>query len=248
MPPHLVCNVHLPSSWDAGGPHSKPMAPVVVVTEKPTKKKRSITAADIPTPSFTSFAHSLQPPPSASGSRATKRQALGAAASSVAAAPAGAPDIGGGPPQSAKDACESILASIQRSSALAERHLQEEREHSINLDHILSRVPYKEMLRDLFGSGSYAAPKMPVVTKAYEEMFMREPMFEYERPCVMGSQCECNFVSSIPGDCFTGVEFLLPGDEAQKQQQLHAQMCVLCHRRLVQKLFYDIIYAGSPYR
>lgn len=153
-----------------------------------------------------------------------------------------------GPPQSARDACENILAAIQRCNVVAERQPPSSVacDAKINLDHILSRVPYREMLKDLFGSNAgYKAPDIPVVTKAYEESFMRQPMFEHERPCIMGTQCECNFVSTISGEGFIGVEFTLPSDPDGSSKR---QMCVLCHRKLVQKLFYDIIYTGSPYR
>ena len=101
---------------------------------------------------------------------------------------------------------------------------------------------------------------------------MRQPMYDYERPCVMGGNCECNFIGTKVGEGFTAVEFPLPTatsgqgsmcsstaeDDDQQQQQKGEEgggppaappsMCVLCHRRLVQSLFYDIIYAGSPYR
>lgn len=172
----------------------------------------------------------------------------------------------GGPPQSARDACENILASIQRCQNISSKQtlpLCKKDLISINLDHILSRVPYKEMLKDLFGSNAslqsgYRAPQIPVVTKAYEESFMRQPIFDYERPCVMGAQCECNFVSSNASDAFTAVEFLLPSEQQKYDKQFDddsdgsdgrkRQMCVLCHRKLVQKLFYDMIYSGSPYR
>ncbi len=177
-----------------------------------------------------------------------------------------------GPPQSAKDACENILAAIQRCSAFACKHAAHEEIPSIqvNLDHILSRVPYKEMLKDLFASNAsivqhqqpssgavvvgagtltYRAPQIPVVSKAYEESFMRQAMFDYERDCVMGSQCECNFL--CVDNAFTGVEFLLPSEAACRESagnDSKRQMCVLCHRKMVQKLFYEMIYSGSPYR
>lgn len=122
---------------------------------------------------------------------------------------------------------------------------------SINLDHILSSTPYKDMLRDLFGadsstraSKSLRVPAIPVVTKAYEESFMREPMWEYERTCVMGSNCECNFIGTRQGEGFIGVEFILPSEASMEASERARSMCVLCHRRLVQSLFYDIIYAG----
>lgn len=108
------------------------------------------------------------------------------------------------------------------------------------------------MLKDLFGSNAattqgYRAPCIPVVSRAYEESYMRQPMHDYERQCVMGSNCECNFIGGKAGDGFTAVEFLLPAEaSALQERQLAAQqMCVLCHRRLVQSLFYDIIYTGA---
>lgn len=130
---------------------------------------------------------------------------------------------------------------------------------AINLDHILSCTPYKDMLRDLFGADAgeggddgrggdpkqrLKVPVIPVVTKAYEESFMREPMWEYERPCVMGSNCECNFIGTRQGEGFVGVEFILPSEACMEASERSRSMCVLCHRRLVQSLFYDIIYAG----
>jgi hypothetical protein len=159
----------------------------------------------------------------------------------------------GCPPQSAKDACENILVAIQKcslsssSSSSSKSSSSQEGMMVINLDHILSKVPYKDMLKDLFGSSSGATiPQIPVVTKAYEESFMRQPMFEHEKPCIMGSECECNMISSVPGEGFVGVEFHLPSSHAGGDTKV--QMCVLCHRKMVQKLFYDIIYADSPYR
>ncbi len=124
-------------------------------------------------------------------------------------------------------------------------------DHSISLDHILSNIPYKDMLQDLFGlnagdSRRVMSPlSIPVVTKSYEESFMREPMYESERACVMGINCECNFIGSAPGHGFISVEFTLPSEDCLQVSERPRQMCVLCHRRLVQSLFYDIIYSGG---
>ena len=125
----------------------------------------------------------------------------------------------------------------------------------VNLDHILSCVPYRDLLQDLFGkstsspgaSASSASLCIPVVTKTYEESFMREPMWEYERPCVMGSNCECNFISTRPAESFVGVEFILPFEASLDASKRPRQMCVLCHRKLVQSLFYDIMYSAAPF-
>lgn len=43
---------------------------------------------------------------------------------------------------------------------------------------------------------------------------------------------------------FVGVEFILPNE----RQSPTRQMCVLCHRKMVQNLFHDIIYTGAQHR
>lgn len=106
----------------------------------------------------------------------------------------------------------------------------------------MGRVPYRELLQDLFSDSGVVAPSVPVVTRAYEEAHMREPIDVSERRCVMEESCECNMLSRENG--FVGVEFILPNE----RQTPTRQMCVLCHRKLVQNLFYEIVYTGSPYR
>ncbi len=101
------------------------------------------------------------------------------------------------------------------------------------LDHILARVPYKTMLENLFGNLDQTVPDVPILTKAYEESFMRQPLTG-ERACAMGELCECTMIDrSAP---FVGVELRLPGDDDQPQ------MCVLCSRATTQKCFYDMCY------
>ena len=104
----------------------------------------------------------------------------------------------------------------------------------LDMDHILSRVPYRDMLENLFGEASGASgptPELPIITKVYEESFMRQATAG-ERPCAMGDQCECRFIDRQAP--FTAVEFRLPSDPEVPQ------MCVLCSRRTTQKMFYDM--------
>ena len=104
----------------------------------------------------------------------------------------------------------------------------------LDMDHILSRVPYRDMLENLFGEhsdGLAPAPELPIITKVYEESFMRQPTAG-EHPCAMGEQCEARFIDRHAP--FTCVEFRLPGDPETPQ------MCVLCSRRATQKMFYDM--------
>jgi len=107
----------------------------------------------------------------------------------------------------------------------------------LDLDAILSRVPYRDILENLYGREEYARGEVPVVSRAYEEAFLREPM-PGERPCVSGELCECMFIDrACP---FVAAELRLPNDPDT------AQMCVLCSRATTQKCFYDMCYLGKP--
>ena len=111
----------------------------------------------------------------------------------------------------------------------------------LKLDHILSRVPYKTMLENLFqnvaSDEGAPVPSVPILTRAYEESFMRQPL-PGERQCVMGELCECMHIDrSCP---FVGAELRLPNDPDTPQ------MCVLCSRSTTQKCFYDMCYLGHP--
>lgn len=108
----------------------------------------------------------------------------------------------------------------------------------INLDHVLSRVPYKAMLENLFQhSEVQEARDIPVLSRAFEESFMRQPLAG-ERPCAMGELCECMQIDKA--NPFVGVELRLQNDPEE------AQMCVLCSRCTTQKCFYDMCFLGQP--
>lgn len=110
---------------------------------------------------------------------------------------------------------------------------------TLPLDHVLSRVPYKTMLENLFQQGddpSQAVRDVPILTRAYEESFMRQAL-PGERSCAMGDMCECMHIDkSSP---FIGVELRLPNDPEE------TQLCVLCSRSTTQKCFYDMCYLGQ---
>jgi hypothetical protein len=113
---------------------------------------------------------------------------------------------------------------------------------SLELDTLLSRLPYKRMMHDMLPhSPKRSLPSVPYVTRIYEERFMREAMHPNERECVMRSSCECMFIDSQQP--FVGVEFVLPGEDVTEVPQ----MCVLCSRASTQQLFYDIIFDNSTF-
>lgn len=78
---------------------------------------------------------------------------------------------------------------------------------------------------------------VPLVSREYEESFMRECVCEEDKPCSLGQYCECNFI-----DCensFVGVSFVMPD-----LQSIDSNMCILCLRNLTQLLFYRIVNGG----
>ena len=98
------------------------------------------------------------------------------------------------------------------------------------------------MLESLFGDSAYVTENIPIVSRVYEESFMRECIDNNENRCVMGKNCECMFIDN--NIQFIGTEFLLPGESASDQPQL----CVLCHRKVTQQLFHDMIFKGESFR
>lgn len=116
---------------------------------------------------------------------------------------------------------------------------------TLQMDTILSRIPYHTMLDNLFGGLDIDEMKqnnVPVVCKAYEESLMRECIYPNEKKCVMGDNCECRFIDEEQP--FTATEFLLPGELSTD----HAQMCVLCSRKYTQQLYHDMVFKGVKIR
>lgn len=107
----------------------------------------------------------------------------------------------------------------------------------LQLDHVLSGVPYQSMLESLFGGLTQAETDVPLVTKAYEEAYMREAG-PGEPTCAMGELCECQFIDKNAP--FVGVQFQLPSASGTSPK-----MCVLCYRKTTQRLFYDMCYQGK---
>ena len=77
---------------------------------------------------------------------------------------------------------------------------------------------------------------MQLVTREYEESFMRECHLPDDTPCVMGEFCECVVVGN-----FCGAAFVL-----QQICVSNPRMCVLCMRKTTQLLFYRVVGSGMP--
>lgn len=114
----------------------------------------------------------------------------------------------------------------------------------LDIHSLISRLPYSQMLNQVFTDDANSSIVVPVVTRAFEESFMREVIHTHERSCVCGENCECNFID--PQMPFVGVEFTLGGQTTPID--IGNQMCILCSRRLTQELFFNMVYNGHRFR
>ena len=130
---------------------------------------------------------------------------------------------------SVEDICRSICDNIGRCEDL---------DYELDFSDVLSHIYYRGVLQGLFGGKGIGAD-VPVVTREYEESFMREPMTG-ERKCIMGTSCEAMHIDKSKP--FIAVEFQLPGRVATESPQ----MCVLCSRKHTQRLFYEFLYRATP--
>jgi hypothetical protein len=114
----------------------------------------------------------------------------------------------------------------------------------LDIHSLISRLPYSQMLNQVFTDDANSSIVVPVVTRAFEESFMREVIHTHERSCVCAENCECNFID--PQMPFVGVEFTLGGNTTPID--VGSQMCILCSRRLTQELFFNMVYNGHRFR
>lgn len=127
-------------------------------------------------------------------------------------------------------------------------------QEGIYLDSIMTHIPYVEVLQQMFGGGEVTDTAcVPVVTRAYEESYMREFVGVVEQPCIMGTNCECQFIDEH--NPFVGVQFNLPVEAfsslnatARIVEELSSnKLCVLCCRKNTQSLFYEALYNHRTY-
>jgi hypothetical protein len=127
-------------------------------------------------------------------------------------------------------------------------------QEGIYLDSIMTHIPYTDVLEQMFGGNAVTdSACVPVVTRAYEESYMREIMSASEEPCIMGSNCECQFIDEH--NPFIGVQFTLPVEAfssssatASMVEELSSnKLCVLCCRKNTQSLFYEALYNHRAY-
>jgi hypothetical protein len=99
---------------------------------------------------------------------------------------------------------------------------------------LLSKLTIAKMLQ---GTMQPTKNCIPIVTRKYEESFMRECKNEHEKPCIFQGQCECMKID--PSNAFVAVQFSLPDMQAQEHG-----MCVLCMRKTTHIMFYNLLQEG----
>jgi hypothetical protein len=152
------------------------------------------------------------------------------------------------------DESESVMRGLFHQVEKQARRSGCSLQDGIYLDSIMTHVPYAEVLQTMFGGNAVQdSACVPVVTRAYEESYMREALSGVESACVMGTNCECQFIDEH--NPFTGVQFTLPV-EAFSPEMLSLgvaeelsqnKLCVLCCRKNTQSLFYEALYNHRAY-
>jgi hypothetical protein len=152
------------------------------------------------------------------------------------------------------DETESVMRALYHQVEKLARRPGCALEEGIYLDSIMTHIPYVDVLQQMFGgSAMIDSACVPVVTRAYEESYMREVLSGVDEPCIMGSNCECQFIDEH--NPFTGVQFTLPVEAfsavataAGMVEELSSnKLCVLCCRKHTQSLFYEALYNHRAY-
>ena len=126
---------------------------------------------------------------------------------------------------------------MREMNACIENHHPDEPLEELSAGLISGSTPYLKLLESLEDSNSKC---VPLITRQYEEKFMRECISKTETPCSMGINCECMFIDQAYP--FVGVSFPIPNYNTG--DMMDNGMCVLCLRKLTQLLFYHVIQCG----
>ena len=104
-----------------------------------------------------------------------------------------------------------------------------------DISDMIETIPFVKMLSDV--NVDVEGPEIPLVSRVYEEQYMRQCVAATDVPCIMKNQCECMMIDSQKP--FVGVAFVIPSE-----QSVSNGMCLLCLRKTTQILFYKTIHAG----
>lgn len=132
-------------------------------------------------------------------------------------------------------ALNEIACIIEHSQARCPEDQADNVTLRIDVQSILNDVPFERLLGSI--STTDTMPDVPIVSRVYEERFMRESMTPDEKNCMMGQACECMLIDT--NKPFVCTQFVIPNISNE-----HQGMCVLCLRKTTQLLYYKTIYTG----
>jgi len=128
---------------------------------------------------------------------------------------------------------QEVMTDHLRNNCLTEVPAQS----AFDTNTLLETVPFCKMLASMATNSSVY--DVPIMSRVYEERFMRECTSPLEKGCVMDKQCECMLIdASRP---FVGVQFCIPNVNDETNG-----LCVLCLRKITTLLFFQTIHKGIP--
>jgi hypothetical protein len=148
--------------------------------------------------------------------------------------------------ESVSEKIHDIYAAVIEAPQSGTRHSTHPKD-CIELESIVANVPFLETMQLMFSlddANTNNRYKVPIITKDYEEMYMRESFLVDDIDCIMGSNCECMFIDAqmpFVGTRFWSEQFVSGIDT---DMNISNKMCVLCCRKNTQQLFYDLIFSG----
>ena len=129
----------------------------------------------------------------------------------------------------------TIKKNIQTAQKRERRSFSDTDVPTLNIAQIIEKLPFAKMLQST--KQSFSASETPIVTRVYEEKFMRQA-YRGEESCIMGEECECMFIDEKHK--FVGTQFVLPSLEESE----NCGLCVLCLRKITQLLYYKVVNEG----
>lgn len=113
-------------------------------------------------------------------------------------------------------------------------------EPSLTEKFVMDSMPFAQVLA---GIEQGAADNIPIVTRKYEEQYLREARDRQEQGCSMKKNCECMVID--PQNPFVGVRFDIPDLNMDRSDQ--NTLCLLCLRKNTLLLYHHVSRKGKPF-
>lgn len=130
---------------------------------------------------------------------------------------------------------DTAIQAVDSNDTEARFYTQQNKSIIDSLRQIVWKIPFVSMLQSMKPNG--LLEEVPIISKQYEENFMRSCSSSQEKPCISGSECECMFID--PNKPFVCIQFVLPQSTVTS-----SGLCIICLRKITQLLFHKTIFNG----